>query len=78
MRVFFNMTSGRFTCLCRVLEILASKALCHLSHWFSHCVLIYLNVIFVLLNTHELYLCTCVPGIACTGRVQEHVLRNPL
>ena len=55
---FFDMTSSRSTCLYRVLEILASTVLCQLSHWFSHCVLIYLIVVFVLLNTHKS--CVCV------------------
>jgi len=58
MRIFSNTTPGRYTCLCRVLEILASTVLCQLSHWFSHCVLIYLIVVFVLLNTHKS--CVCV------------------
>ena len=52
------MTSSRSTCLYRVLEILASTVLCQLSYWFSRCVLIYLIVVFVLLNTHKS--CVCV------------------
>jgi len=55
------MRSGKSTCLCRVLEILASMLLCQLSDWFSHCVVIYRIAIFVLLNTRELCLCIASP-----------------